>query len=85
MAIAFGLSYREVAQLAVSGALAIFEASTEVKNALVERCERDTNAMLSALDGGSQHNDYNDIQILKMRAGHALNVAPEGKPTRPKL
>ena len=85
MAIAFGLSYREVAQLAVSGALAIFEASIEVMNALVERCERDTNQMLSALDGDSQHNDYNDFLRLEMRAGHALHIAPEGKPTRPKL
>ena len=82
VAIAFGLSYREVAHLAISGALAIFDANSEVAAALVERCEHDANTLLSALDGGSQHSN---LQRLEVRAGRTLRIAKAGESTKPRL
>jgi hypothetical protein len=82
VAMAFGLSYREVAQLAVSGVLAIFDASSKVVGELVARCERDANTVLSALDDGSQHSG---LQRVEVRAGHTLRIAPAGMSTQPKL
>ena len=82
VAVAFGLSYRETAQLAISGALAIFDANSEVAAALVERCEGDANALLSTLDDGSQHSS---LQRLEVRAGHTLRLVKAGESTQPRL
>ena len=54
VAMAFGLNYKEAEQLAIGGALAIFDDSSEVLQALAERCERDVAAQLTALDSSSQ-------------------------------
>lgn len=53
VAIAFGLSYTEVAQLAIGGTSAIFDVRSEVARTVVERCERGVHYLLSALDGES--------------------------------
>ena len=93
VAMAFGLNYIEAAQLAISGALAIFDDSSEVLEALTERCEREVAALLTTLDSSSQvaaqtsadsqHCGENSRcrhrtpRGVGIRAGQALQIAPK--------